>query len=284
MRSQGAGARGSADDCAFSCDRKIVGTFHAGAIDGKRRNTYLKFTPTAKVLPRCTPQMFRRYLLPWLVLGFYRAWTATWRTTVIHSDAHRASVAAGKSQVYAHWHRDELAIVQFVGRLRVATMTSHSKDGQLIDFVIRKLGGATAKGSSSRGGASALRGLVRLVGAQRSASFAVDGPRGPIFKSKPGVFELSKLTGAPIIPVGVASHERFIFKKSWNKARLPKPFTRVVVVFGEPLEWDAQTEPNLQCPRLAARLEESITHACRTAEECGWRELGCDRAQARGFA
>ncbi|MDQ5980948.1 MAG: hypothetical protein QG602_3926 [Verrucomicrobiota bacterium] len=228
--------------------------------------------------------MFRRHLLPWLTLAFYRAWVATWRTTVVHSKAFQAMLDNKRPCVLAHWHRDELAVVRYVGTYRVATLTSNSRDGQLIDFVIRHLGGVTAKGSSSGGGAGGLRALIRLMKAGHCTSMAVDGPRGPIFKAKPGVFELSKLTGAAIIPVGVASQSRIIFEKSWNKARLPKPFSRVVVIFGEPLDVDIRKEPDLHSPQLAERLEASITGTCREAEALGLRAVGGNSARAGGFA
>lgn len=228
--------------------------------------------------------MFRRYFLPWLVLGLYRAWIATWRVTVIESKTHRDIQADGRSCVFAHWHRDELAVVRYVGALRVATMTALSDDGALIDFVIRQLGGTTVRGSSQGGGSGALRGLLRLMSSGHCASLAVDGPQGPIFRSKPGVFQLSKLARVPIIPVGVASCDRIIFRKSWNQARLPKPFTRVVVVFGEPFEADVQGESDLQCPRLAQRLDACIEAACRQAEAHGLSEVGGNRARAGGFA
>lgn len=228
--------------------------------------------------------MFRRYLLPWLVLGLYRAWVATWRVTVIESRAHREIQTDRRSCVFAHWHRDEMAVVRYVGALRVATMTALSDDGQLIDFVIRRLGGTTVRGSSQGGGSGALRGLLRLMGTGWCASLAVDGPQGPIFRSKPGVFQLSKLAKVPIIPVGVASFDRIIFTKAWNQARLPKPFTRVVVVFGEPFEADIQSEADLQCPRLAARLDACITAACQEAETHGLQQLGGNPARVGGFA
>lgn len=228
--------------------------------------------------------MFRRHFLPWIVLAVYRAWVATWRVTVLESKTHREIQAAGRSCVFAHWHRDELAVVRYVGALRVATMTALSDDGQLIDFVIRRLGGTTVRGSSQGGGAGALRGLLRLMGSGHCASLAVDGPQGPIYQSKPGAFQLSKLAGVPIIPVGVASFGRIIFRKSWNQARLPLPFTRVVVVFGEPFELDAASAANLQCPRLAARLDACIEAACREAEAHGLQQLGANPARAGGFA
>lgn len=227
--------------------------------------------------------MVRRYLLPWLALGFYRAWIATWRIQVIESQTHRTIQAEGRSCVFAHWHRDELAVVQYVGALRVATMTANSGDGRLIDFVIRRLGGTTVKGSSQSGGSGALRGLLRLMGSGHCASMAVDGPKGPIYRAKPGVFQLSKLARVPIIPVGVASYDRIVFRKSWNRARLPMPFTRVVVIFGEPFEFEPERDTDLQCPQLAARLDAWINATCREAEDRGLQQVGGNRSRAGGF-
>jgi lysophospholipid acyltransferase (LPLAT)-like uncharacterized protein len=138
-----------------------------------------------------------------------------------------------RSLIFAHWHGHELAILHMVKPYRLATMTSTSKDGQLIDYVVRKLGGATSKGSSTRGGSKALRGLVRLMKEGRSASMAVDGPKGPVHVVKPGVFSLSLLTQSPIYPVGVAVDRFHCFEKSWNKAILPKPFSTVSIFVGE---------------------------------------------------
>lgn len=226
--------------------------------------------------------MLRLIVLPWLVLITYRLWSATWRITIVETEAFRAARASGRPQVFAHWHRDELAVLPQAGAYAIATMTSKSKDGQLIDFVVRKFGGLTAKGSSSRGGAGALRELVKLVISGRNASFAVDGPRGPIFKTKPGVFELSQLTGAIIIPVGIASRNRYIFKRAWNRARLPKLFTRVVVLFDAPFVVGPASELGAQCPLLAARLESCITAACGSAEAHGLNLLNGVTASAGG--
>src|SRR5262245_2376692 len=125
--------------------------------------------------------MFRAYVLPWLTWIFYRLWTATWRVNVIESTGMKKALSEGRPIVFAHWHGIELSIVPLIKTYRIATMTSTSKDGQLIDFAIRKFGGATSKGSSTRGGIGALKGLVRLMTKNgRNASMAVDGPKGPL--------------------------------------------------------------------------------------------------------
>jgi len=210
--------------------------------------------------------MFRRYVLPWLAWFFYRLWTWTWRIELVQSAEAKAALLQNPKLIFAHWHGSELCIVPLVTDFKIATMTSTSKDGQLIDFVIRRFGGATSRGSSTRGGVSALKGLIRLIGEGYRASMAVDGPKGPLHKVKPGVFELSRLAHAQIIPVGVACKPAITFEKSWNKAQLPKPFARVVVCFGKP--WPIiDRERSTKDPKLSAALESQIASACQQATE-----------------
>jgi lysophospholipid acyltransferase (LPLAT)-like uncharacterized protein len=210
--------------------------------------------------------MFRRYALPWIVLMTYRLWSWTWRIKCIESPGMIAARRRGDTLIYAHWHGDELCIVPLVGPYKIATMTSTSKDGQLIDFVIRHLGGATSRGSSTRGGIGALKGLVRLLRGGYSASMAVDGPKGPIHQVKPGVFELSRLAQKRIVPFGAAASNAFVFHKSWNKARLPKPFARVTVWFAEP--WPVLgRDDSAKDPALLQRLGADIASACQQAAQ-----------------
>lgn len=209
--------------------------------------------------------MFRKYILPSLIFWVYRLWTLSWRTRIeIHPEV---SKFFDQSQpvIFAHWHGHELAIIQLVSRFRIATMTSTSKDGSLVDSVIKKLGGATSRGSSTRGAVQALRGLIRLCKTQKyNASMAVDGPRGPLHQVKPGVFELSRLSHFPIVPVGVAADSYKTFERSWNKAIFPWPFSRVIVVFGEPL---ASIEKGMDAKdkSLAQSLGERIHESSRQA-------------------
>jgi lysophospholipid acyltransferase (LPLAT)-like uncharacterized protein len=210
--------------------------------------------------------MFRRIFLPWIVYIFYRLWSATWRLTCVEPEALTQAKKNGEKLIFAHWHGDELKIVPLVTPYRIATMTSTSKDGQLIDFAIRKLGGATSKGSSTRGGIGALKGLIRLMGEGYRASMAVDGPKGPLHKVKPGVFELSRLAKARIVPTGAATDRAILFRKSWNKAQLPKPFAKIVVWFGEPLDIVSKDD-SPKDSAMAARLESEISKACHNAAE-----------------
>jgi lysophospholipid acyltransferase (LPLAT)-like uncharacterized protein len=157
-----------------------------------------------------------------------------------------------------------MAIIHFVKPYRLATMTSTSRDGQLVDFVIRRLGGATSKGSATRGGSKALRGLVKLMRSGHCASMAVDGPRGPIYEVKPGVFTLALLSGSPIYPIGVAVNRFHRFEKSWNKAILPKPFATVSVHVGEGM-YVTEKPDKARMEELATQLADGLNEARKLA-------------------
>lgn len=137
--------------------------------------------------------------------------------------------------VLAHWHGDEVVLIYLVSRYKIATITSTSKDGEMMNLVIKLLGGRTSRGSSTRGGVNALKGLLRLVKDGHNCSFAVDGPKGPIHIVKPGVFEVSRLMAGPIFSVGVACDRKWTFEKAWNKAYLPKPFAKIHIVWTGPI-------------------------------------------------
>lgn len=166
--------------------------------------------------------------------------------------------------VYAHWHGDEMGIVHLLPRYRSCAIVSTSKDGEIMAGFIRMIGAKTSRGSSTRGGVAALRGIIRLAQQGYRPSVAVDGPKGPYHKVKPGVFEVSKLIGGRIYPLTVAVSRSYIFERSWNKTFLPLPFSRIQVVWGEPLpalgrESDAHSE------KLAMELEKALTNAGQKA-------------------
>lgn len=208
--------------------------------------------------------MFRKHLLPYLIFGIYSLLRMTWRIRVIESASLQQALKENHPLVFAHWHGDELGILYLLGRYRACVMTSTSKDGELMDSVVHLFGAKTSRGSSTRGGVGALKGLLRLAREGWRPSLAVDGPKGPLHKVKPGVFEVSKLTNGLIFPLAVACDRKFVFEKAWNKTFLPLPFARVVVVWGEALPPIARDE-EAQNTELALRLENALNAAGQQA-------------------
>lgn len=204
--------------------------------------------------------MFRRHILPRLIYGVYRSWSATWRLQRYEPPSLMQRIESGQPFIVAIWHGDELGMVCFSRYYHLAAMASWSKDGELINYVLQKFGFATSRGSSSRGGSKALRGLMRLAREGYSPVIAVDGPRGPVHKAKPGILELARITGLPVFPCAMACSRGITLHRSWDQTELPLPFAQVLVHWGEPIM--VKHDQNARSAEMTGRLEEAI-NSCR---------------------
>ena len=173
----------------------------------------------------------------------------------------------GKVPIYAFWHNQIFLAAYFFRGSGAVVMTSRSFDGEYIARAIQRLGFGAARGSSSRGGVGALIEMARFVRAKRAAAFTVDGPRGPRGVAKNGVLLLSKKTAQPVVPICFTA-EKFWTVKSWDKLRIPRPFSRALVSLGEPFTIrEAANETALENER--ERLQTALDRLAAEAEE--WR-------------
>jgi lysophospholipid acyltransferase (LPLAT)-like uncharacterized protein len=135
--------------------------------------------------------------------------------------------------IYTVWHGQILLLPYLYGRrFRIHALTSRSRDGEILSRFVQGFGMRVERGSSSRGGARALRALARVV-RDESASVVIvpDGPRGPRHVAQSGAVVLAKLTGVPIVPVAFGALPRRVLR-SWDAFIVPRPFARAAVVFG----------------------------------------------------
>ena len=204
--------------------------------------------------------MMKRWILPALLYVIYNSLRMTWRIRVIESPAFSAARASKERMIYAHWHGSIMGVLYFLKPYNVVTMISQSGDGTLVDTIARWLGGRTVRGSSTRGGVGALKGMIRLANEGFNPGIAIDGPKGPRYKVKPGVFEVSRVLGAEIHPLTVACDRAWTFEKAWDKSFLPKPFAHVVVYWGDPI-FKVGRDQDSRDPELAIRLEAAMADA-----------------------
>lgn len=136
--------------------------------------------------------------------------------------------------IYIVWHGRVLVLPHLYAARHIRVLVSRSRDGELVTRFIRRFGGLTVRGSSSRGGAEALRALAELLRGGWNVLVIPDGPKGPREIVKPGVVVLARLTGAPIVPMAVGASAEWRVR-SWDEFRIPKPFARCVVRFGDPI-------------------------------------------------
>lgn len=193
-----------------------------------------------------------------LLAWFARLWVATLRVTV-HGAGGLAAPERGP-WVLAFFHGTQLLLHGLGRSRRTCVMVSHSRDGDLQASALSTLGFEVVRGSSSRGGARALRAMVhRLREPRTDAVFAVDGPRGPYGSVKPGVLAAARQSGARVVPAGAAARRAWVLSRAWDRFVLPWPFTSVHIVLGEPLDAAPDAGDQLgrtiaECNRIACDL------------------------------
>jgi len=137
--------------------------------------------------------------------------------------------------IWTVWHNRIVALAPFYRRYlpgrHGAVLSSASRDGEIIAAFVSHFRCGSIRGSSSRRGASALLGLTGWVRDGYDVLIVVDGPRGPRYRAGPGVIKLAEVTRAPILPIRADYGAAWKFD-SWDRFRLPKPFTTITVSIG----------------------------------------------------
>lgn len=182
---------------------------------------------------------WRDRLLRWVVEGL----GASCRLRVVAGEEHlEALIAAPRPVIFSFWHEGALLSTAFLrhrlhGRgIDLTVLASSSKDGELVATLAAQWGIRTVRGSSSRGGREALRGVYRAVVHHNTSPVVIpDGPRGPRRELKDGVIALAQMTKAPIVPLAFAAG-RSSTLRSWDRMQVPWPLTKIAVVVGAPHE------------------------------------------------
>ena len=176
-----------------------------------------------------------RYLIPYVGVMLVKALAATYRMRVIGPETEQKVLQRSRSLIYASWHQRFFPGIKFFSdRKPIAIMISQSRDGEMIARVAIKFGWEPVRGSSTRGGVAALRRLRSLASKGYNFGHIVDGPKGPFGEVKPGLLHLARMVGKPIVPAIISAEKRWVFN-SWDRFMVPKPFSRILVRFGDPV-------------------------------------------------
>ena len=143
--------------------------------------------------------------------------------------------------IAAMWHGQHF-MIHFAKRPedRAASLVSRSGDGEFNAIALRHLGIRAIRGSGARGrdirkkgGAAALRGMLRALSDGEMVVMTADIPK--IARTcGAGIVTLAQMSGRPIVPVAVVTSRRIDFK-SWDRASLGLPFGRGAIVLGDPI-------------------------------------------------
>jgi len=208
-------------------------------------------------------------LVPFLAFCLHGLLKATLRVQREGFEVVQGFVDRDERFVLAFWHRRLVMMplaypfrrTNHAGERRgVAILSSDSKDGERSAATWRWYGIHAVRGTAAHSGAQALVKMIQVVKQGWDLGITPDGPRGPRQQAKPGVLAVSRKTGAWLVPVCVA-YSRAWQLRTWDGMLVPKPFSRVVVHYGQPFRiTDAHGETEQQT-MLEAKLNELETWA-----------------------
>jgi lysophospholipid acyltransferase (LPLAT)-like uncharacterized protein len=190
----------------------------------------------------------------------------TSRWSVEGADWTRRLTREGRTFIVAFWHGRLLMMpLAWHGLATFHMLISAHRDGRIIAGAMTYFGIETIAGSTSRGGSSALREILKRLKEGGCVGITPDGPRGPAMTVSIGIVNIARLAGVPIVPVTYATSRRRELA-SWDRFHLALPFGRGVFLFGEPIEIDAELdEAGLEDVRclIEARMVEMVREADR---------------------
>lgn len=163
----------------------------------------------------------------------------SWARTCDYRTFHYDPGYDPKHESYQHrsvavfWHEYASVLLPHWSGQDVTLLVSHHRDGELLSHTAHALGYSTVRGSTTRGGAAALRQLSR-AGQTQPIAIATDGPQGPRRQMAPGAIYLASVLRLPILPVGVGVRSAWRLK-TWDRMAISKPLTKIRIVIGPPI-------------------------------------------------
>lgn len=210
-------------------------------------------------------------ILAWLLAGWLKLCLATTRWRHENREIAEEIWSAGGGVIVCFWH-SRIALSPACWPLDRAqeprVLVSLSPDGEFIARAVQKLGFPAIRGSSSKkaapdktkGGSAAFRDVLRWIQGGGGIAVTPDGPRGPAEQMAEGAAMLAKVSGAPVLLVGLAANPG-VTLDTWDEARLPLPFGRGAIVWDGPIIIDRDVDLDVARTEWAQRLSAATRRA-----------------------
>lgn len=191
------------------------------------------------------------------------------RWQVINSELPLQMLRDEKPFILAFWHGRLLMIPPFVRRKSaINVLISQHRDGEIIARSLKHWDLKTVRGSTGKSALQAMKQMLRCLKGGQVAVFTPDGPGGPRMRAQKGIARLASMSGLPVIPI-TYSMKRGKFLQSWDRFLVAAPFSRGVVVWGDPIYIEKKADETEQ-EKMRLEIENSLTALTAEADlQCG---------------
>ncbi len=170
-----------------------------------------------------------------------------------------------KSVIYAFWHGRMLIFAYSHRRQRIHVLISQHRDGEYIARIIHRLGFVSIRGSTTRGGPKAIFEICEKISSGYDVAISPDGPKGPGFQVHPGILYVAQRSRMPILPITNSAQRRWNLS-SWDKFLIPQPFSRTVILLGDPIYVPVEATPE-ELEEKRKKLENDLGELTRMADD-----------------
>ncbi|MCH7666665.1 MAG: DUF374 domain-containing protein [Acidobacteria bacterium] len=196
----------------------------------------------------------------------------TCRVVEISGELHLNALAeSGRAAVFTFWHNRSNYCGYFLRKRWIGAgrplgiITSLSRDGEIAARTARANGFQVVRGSVGGGGLAGLKALHRMLRRENVSVLSVaDGSRGPVYQAQAGVIVLAQTARAPLVPIGYVASSCWRLG-SWDRMIVPKPFSRIALAIGEPIEYPERLAKE-ELGRAQAALKDALDELTKQAK------------------
>ena len=214
----------------------------------------------------------QHWLITKIIIVLIRATGSTTRVHRLNYKVLKSIFEEYGSVIVATWHQNIYFSIWLLRKEDLTPLISSSDDGEAIYDVFAHFGYQAVRGSSTRGGIPALKQLIKFLKEKTSVAITPDGPLGPPEKIQSGVILLAKYAGVPIIPWHYEANHQWNLN-SWDRHKIPKPFSKIIEAFGEPFHVPKNLLPEdvpVFCEKLEKIMKELVQ---KTTEEKSYKAI-----------
>lgn len=180
---------------------------------------------------------------------------------VIGAEVAERILADGKICAPCHWHQHHILCTAMIrGWIRrgfkACFLISSSVDGDVPARIAKAWGAEVIRGSANQTGALVLRDMHEAMKRKVCIVTTADGPSGPQHEFKPGAVLMARIASVPLVPMACAA-DRAWYLKRWDSFMIPKPFARIVLAVGEPVDVPRDT-PLDRIDEYRARMQNAV--------------------------
>lgn len=188
------------------------------------------------MLSRKNRRRLRNYLIGLIGPRLARIWGWSLRKRILSKDVEeKDGWVSPPGLIVLVWHQRLFTLATSFPDTGFKTLVSPHADGEMLAKIVEGIGHDAIRGSTTRRSVAAIRELIRTKKEYVRIGITPDGPRGPPRRIQQGAIYLASKTGLPILITGIGLAKSWTFN-SWDRFKLPKPFSRILLHMGDLIE------------------------------------------------